>query len=776
MLQPRASSHWVCSLNFAPGAKGYAYVQVRGGAIAYYCRDSLESQARMATASPILTYRPSRSGATAACLFGAMAVLARAEPPPTPPDTPVESITVTSEKLTLETRIDRKIYSVAGDAQSAFGTASDILGAIPSIDVDADGILSLRGDSNVLILIDGKPSALLSGSSAGDNLQSIPAKDIERIEVITTPPPQYKAQGAAGVINIITRKRRPPGIAGSVQASYGTEGRYEIGSSTSLSYGPWSGSLSATYRQDLRNRISRSDLYAVDGSGVELDNRSTINEIIHRAVPPVSISVEYALNERQSVSVGLGRTGRAGLRTYTELNSSALLDGTVTQSGRRLSRGHDREIDYDEKLGFTQKFARPGETLELTLHRTTSHEVEHYDYTNDSFIPPAATTYDDLGFREDHASSELDADYALPVDKTRTLKLGYAFEQDVYGYGANGGVTNPATGSQSVDPMLDDLFHFRQEINALYLSYQAAYGKFEYLAGARAEYTETNGRQLTLGLTDRFHWMRLYPSLHLDYHLDEQNSLFVGAGRRVTRPDPSLLNPYVDYEYTPNLRAGNALLRPQYTNSFETGYNREAHGAAYLLAAYYRRNVDGVTDLTEDLGNGLSLTTKTNLPRNNSAGLEFSATGKLVHVLTYSLSGNFFYNEIDATALGASGLTSTTGINGKFKLDYRPSEDDSIQFLVTRTDKRLTPQGYVSAVNLVNLGYKRRMGSDLTAILTVSDAFNGQRYQRVTTTPAFTDRYEREVRGKVIWFGVVYAFGAEAANSPKFEYDQSTGP
>ena len=139
---------------------------------------------------------------------------------PSVPSTPSasESVVVTAHKLDVSTLIDRKVYTVSTDVQSTFGTVTDILGAIPSVEVDADGAVALRGDSNVLILIDGRRSAQLSGSTAADALQAIPANDIERIEVMTTPPPQYKADGTAGVINIITRKHRATGQSGTVQA------------------------------------------------------------------------------------------------------------------------------------------------------------------------------------------------------------------------------------------------------------------------------------------------------------------------------------------------------------------------------------------------------------------------------------------------------------------------------------------------------------------------------------------------------------------------------
>jgi outer membrane receptor for ferrienterochelin and colicin len=183
-----------------------------------------------------------------------------------------------------------------------------------------------------------------------------------------------------------------------------------------------------------------------------------------------------------------------------------------------------------------------------------------------------------------------------------------------------------------------------------------------------------------------------------------------------------------------------------------------------------------VTDLTEYLGDGQTLTTKTNLPRSDSAGLEFSATGHLFPKLLYSVSGNAFYNQIDATALGFPGLKSTTGLNLKAKLDYHPTAADSAQIIFSRTDKRLTPQGSVSAINLVNLGFKHTLTPALSAVATVSDVFNGQHYQRIASTPTLTQVYERSVVGRVAWFGLTYIIGVTTKQKePNFEYDTGTG-
>jgi outer membrane receptor for ferrienterochelin and colicin len=155
-------------------------------------------------------------------------------------------------------------------------------------------------------------------------------------------------------------------------------------------------------------------------------------------------------------------------------------------------------------------------------------------------------------------------------------------------------------------------------------------------------------------------------------------------------------------------------------------------------------------------------------------GLELTSSGRIVSQLSYTVSANLFHNQIDATALGESTLQSTSGINAKFKLDYQPTSADSAQLSFTRTDKRLTAQGTINPVNIVNVGYKRRATPELTAVVTFSDVFNGQRNERFAITPTFTGEYVRAVQGRVVFFGLIYSFGSELKDQ-QFEYDQAGG-
>jgi outer membrane receptor protein involved in Fe transport len=328
------------------------------------------------------------------------------------------------------------------------------------------------------------------------------------------------------------------------------------------------------------------------------------------------------------------------------------------------------------------------------------------------------------------------------------------------------------SGLQTIDPALTNDFKFHQRIHALYLSDQASAGAWTWLAGLRIEWTTTEAWQVTNNLSAATRYADLYPSVHVDRSLSDRSTVSFGASRRVTRPDPSYFNPYVDHEYPPNLAAGNPHLRPEFTQSFDVSYGYEGSSASYGLGGYYRRNKDSATDVTEYVGGGLSLTTKTNLPRSDSAGLEFSATGHLRPQLSYSLSGNAFYTQIDARALGAPGLKSTSGLNVKAKLDFRPTAAAAAQLAFTRTDKRLTPQGSISGINIINLGYKHALTSALSAVATVSDLFDGQRYQRVASTSALAQVYQRSFVGRIAYFGVVYTIGVtKKEKQPNFEYE-----
>jgi outer membrane receptor protein involved in Fe transport len=686
----------------------------------------------------------------------------------------LEPIVVTAQKAPVSRLIDRRTYDVATDLQSTTGTAADILNDIPSVEVDADGIVSLRGDSNVIILIDGKPSAQLTGAAAADGLFQLPASEIAKVEILPNPPAQFKADGAAGVINIITKKPLQSGSSGTAQASVGNDERYTLGADGNYSAGPLNYSGGLGLRQDDRQRILTDSRAAIDPATQDLVlSQEQVDEHVRRLTPSLKAGLDYQIDDRQSLGVEFGRRERFGDRHFDQYDESAFAAGPPTSISDRYSSGHEWRLDSDQKIQFDQKLARPDETLSFALQRSLVSEREHYDYTNTYTVPPAVPSYDDLNLSLDLLTTEFSVDYSLPLAKDRTLKAGLDAQKDDDDFGNSGDTVDPATGLWVLNPAITNYFLYRQKIGALYGSYQATVESWTFLAGLRVEDTWAAFPEVTGSASSTVRYARAYPSLHVDHSLSEDSTLSLSLGRRVTRPDPEALNPYVDRQDTQNLRAGNPNLRPEDTQSYEIGYNVDSKNLSYGVTGYLRRNRNSVTDVTQVVSADVVLITKENLAKDTAGGLEFTSNGHLTQTLSYGLSGNLFHDEIDATALSATGLKSTTGINAKASLDYHPTAADTAQVSFSRSDKRLTPQGYVGAIDLVNVGFRHQIHPNLSAVITVSDLFDGQVFRRFVGTPTLTDRYQREQVGRIAYLGIVYAFGAPKKNKANgFDYDQ----
>jgi outer membrane receptor protein involved in Fe transport len=688
----------------------------------------------------------------------------------------VEEITITAQRPTQQTLLDRKVYSVTTDLQATTGVAADILNKIPSLSVDADGAVSLRGDSNVTILIDGKPSAQFNGPAQGLSLLQFPASDIDRVEVLTHPPAQYKAEGSGGVINIVTRKTRRPGLTGAARASLGDKRRFVTGLDLAYNNGPLRLSGGASLRQEAKQRVVGSDRTTTDPTLGPVRARQTSDERFRRLIPSVQGDLTYDMNPRSTLGASFSHRELSGNRYFDQHDAKALPAGPPLGVSDRHSDGHEWSVSDSKGLTFEQKLWRPQETLSLSLQRSATRERERYAYRNTFALPVADPTFDDLRLSLDLVKTEASIDYDLPLSGDRDLKLGYAFEADRNAFDNVGDTLDPATRAPTPDPAVTNHFRYRQEVSAAYADYRTSLGSLRLDAGLRLEAARVATRQITGDVAGGWHDVAAYPTLHVERALNADDKLTAAIARRVTRPDPEALNPFADHQDTHNLRAGNPNLRPQQTWSLEAGYSH-AGARNYGATAYYRIDRNSVTDIVQPISDDVVLTTKANLPRRRSAGLEFNVAGRLIRELTYGLSGNAFYAEIDGRSLGApapgskNGLKSNTGVNLKLNLDYRPTRRDAAQISIIRTARRLTPQGSLDAANLVNLGYKHDFRPDLSAVATVSDLFDSQKIVRRNASPDFAETYTRHQFGRVAYVGLVYSFGGRKKDRPAFEYE-----
>jgi hypothetical protein len=673
----------------------------------------------------------------------------------------VVTATAQQQKILL----DRRVYSVGGDLQATTGTAAGILNQIPAVDVDADGNVTLRGDPNVTVLIDGKPSAQFAGRiERGVNLRQFSAQDIERVEVMTNPPAQYKADGSAGVINIITRKGHGPGLSGTANLNLGDKRRFLAALNAGYAVGKLKLSADLSVRQTAGERQVTAFRVAVDpATGLPARSRETINQHSKLLTPAASVGAEYAFNDRQSASMTFSHREQVGKPHFLQQDESGPPAGPPDTVTSRHGGGHEYSMDEGEGLRFDQKLWRQGELLSLSFQRSVYRERQSYAYLNDYLLPVAPPSQDTLRLSEDLVKLEAAADYTLPMRGRATLKLGYDFEDDRNRFDNVAHDIDLVTGAPINNPYDTSHFRYHQQVSAAYGQYQSPFGlggRGTLQAGLRLEQTDIHDLLLVDNVSAAQSYFRAYPSLNLEWKVGQDGRLILDLSRRVARPDGETLNPFVNSQDIYNLVAGNPRLAPQDTWSYQAGYVGKFRALAYDLTAYYRFDRNIAIPVTEPISSVATLTTIENLPKSKAAGVDFSVGGKVSSWLSYSISGDVFYSQINGLAYAPTGLRETVGINGKASLDWNPTASDTAQISFSRTDKRLTPQGYVSAINLVNVGYERRLWRGLSAVATVADLFDGQRFQRIVNTPTLRDNYNRHQFGRVGYFGLTYAFGS----------------
>lgn len=681
---------------------------------------------------------------------------------------PVTTVTVTGARPKVVNRVDRKVYRTDQDLMSTTGSAGDVLNNIPSVEVDPDGNVSLRGDSSVTVLVDGKPTAEMQGTARAGALQSMAASDIQQIEIITSPSAEFKPDGSGGIINIVTKKSRKPGTSGTVQGNWGDGGRYNgnIAASYAGHLVSVRGSLAA--RNDVRKRIADTSTVSTIGASSRTISHQT--QIENNSRKSGSAGIDFTPNAKQTLGVSVDYASRDESRRGTNTSMST---GPNPSAYSRVTWGGGPRTSSGAEFTFDQKTAREGEDFSLNLQTSQSVEKNLYNYTNVYSAPSASTNFEQDFHREAYGVSELSLDYVRPMASDSTLKVGYDGEYDQNRFDDTVAKSNTSPAALAQDHSFDNAFRYRQKINAMYVSYDRKVGKWELLAGLRLEHVNVFTVQRITGDTNTQSYGTAYPTLNAVYALSDDDSLTFGFSKRVRRRDPEDLNPYINASDPNNLRQGNPALKPEMTNSVEAGYRHDGNsGTSYQFTGYYRSSRNGDTEILTVISPDVVLIREANLPRSQSGGVEFGVSGKVFPKLGYSVNGNVFHNEINALALGA-GTRSTISGSVKASLDFQASASDRWQLSGASSGKRLTAQGYVLPVSTVNIGYRHQITPKLGLVATVSDIFNSQRGKRVYITPTYTGTYERHPYGRLAYVGLAYTFGgAKKAKDSDFTYEQ----
>lgn len=714
--------------------------------------------------------------ATAAFAITGSSALAQPAPAQRPapparqaPATGVGEVIIQGAPPPVRTSIDRQSYSVAGDLQATTGSIGDALRNVPSVEVDVNGNVSLRGDSSVTILIDGKPSGMFKGEGKGLALQNLPADRIDRVEVITNPSAAFDPEGSGGVINLVTKKDRKLGYTASVRANIGSMGRQNGGVSGSRTEGKFTFSGDLSYRHDSLKQEGHGERATFDAAANGF--RQTVQDTIASGAANVlngRIGVDYDPDAKTRVSAELRGLDVDFANTAYDVFDETSALGVPTRGYDRTSTFEQGRKSLEGTLSYRRKEADDHE-LYVSVSRELNDEDRDRPSSFHNRLPSVSDTYENIVFDGRIRETLGKVEYSRPLPGEAKLKVGYNYDADDNDYdyrGVRGATPDTAVPVAS----LTNLFKFDQQAHAVFGTYERPFGDVTVLAGLRLEAVMIDLDQVTQNIQAENDYVRLYPSLHLRYELTENQQLRASYARRIQRPMPLDYNPFRVYLDPQNFREGNPDLKPAETDSFEFGYQYRKAGATYLATLYYRDVSDAVNDVTRDIGGGVFLTRRENIGESRSAGLELVANGRLTRRLTYNVSGNAFWAQLDGRGLGFGSATrDAVTVTGRGNLSWEVTKKDFLQVNGFVNGKRLTPQGYAEPFGMLNLGYRHKFNDRISGVVTVQDVLGTFRDKRVIDTPTLKDvqRYKPNNRG--IFVGLTWSFGGRQRD-PGFDF------
>ena len=675
------------------------------------------------------------------------------------------SVVVAGERPT--NRIDRQVYDVKSDIGSSNGTAADALNNVPSVAVDPDGTVSLRGSSNVQILVDGKPSAMLQGDARGATLNSMAADDIESVEVINNPGAQFGNEAGGGpILNLVMRRNRKPGGFGTINANTGTAGRYNSAASGSYNEGAWGVQGGINFRHDGRNSIaavSRDNLDPASGAFVHSSQDSSANGL--NDTLGLNGTANYNLNANDTLTASVAFNGRS--------NDQRSLDRYINDdvAGRAISdytRSTHRDGDsrnYSWGGRYDHKGALPGETLKIDLRVSSANNKSLNDYAN-LYAIATGNAADSLANQHNQTTNRIidfTGDYERPL-AGGTVKLGYKIADNKSSADTLYDDIDPLTLVPTPNAQRSNQFQLDERNVALYGTYQMRLNdRWGALAGLRTEYTDLTIRQITGNIEASNNYVNYIPSAYATYKVDDTTNLRFAYAHRLRRPNAGDLSPYVTYRDEFNVSSGNPKLKPTQTDSFEVGYETKLAGLEANLRGYYRRDKDAIVDYRYFISDTVLLTTRENGAGSHAGGLEFTLSGKMTPTLTLNASGNLARNQQTSQDDSGAYLTrSANSLSGRVRLNYQATAADQVQLALQMQGKTLSGQGYRSPNHTVNMSLRHALMPQLDLMMNATDVFRTNKMETVIDSATLRETSTRRFDGRMLYIGLSYRFGGAA--------------
>lgn len=699
----------------------------------------------------------------------------------TPSVVKLGDVVVQGEKELIINNLDKKVINVEKDLTNVGGSALDVMQNLPSVTVDADGNVALRGNTNIRFLIDGRPTNM-EGVSNYDVLSQIPASQIEQVELITNPSVRYDPEGTAGIINIVLKKRKDAGINGMVTLNVGTGEKYNS-------------SINANYRLDGLNVYAsydgRVNKFNSTGTNDRLSNLTTSASKLYQTQSGnnkfgsnnFTIGVDYNLNDLNLISTSLKYRSNNfdnssdnldynsdslnnpiseinrknfGKRSFKALNYNLSYKLTFEEKGREFTVDFfftDFRMDRAEDASQLNKIFLPSSLVNQSLRRLSGEGKNKMYIIQSNYIHPFAS-----GFR-------IETGVQSTIRQVNTYSDYFNFD-----YSTNTFIDNLS---------LKNYFEYDEQIYAAYGIFSHSLFGIKYQLGLRGEQVFTKSVLPLVGQNYKKDYTSWYPSVHVSYEFLPMNEIQFSYSRRVDRPNNRQINPVVDYSDSLNVFAGNPNLQPQYTNSFELNLNN-AFGFVFLNTSLFYRTTDGIiSTVTRLQPNGTLFSTFENLASSKNYGLEIVWTQPVATWWRLMANFSYFKTTVDGhgiTNLNQEATSWTTRIMSSFTFWGKTQ----LQLVFNYNSPTITmggmfggfgggggrygsstvmAQGKMYEMYGLDLALRKDfLGDKLSITFRLSDVFNTRKFGGELNGYGFSTKFNRKMDTRVLYLGISYKF------------------
>jgi len=715
----------------------------------------------------------------------------------------LDNVVVTGKRKAFEMKLDKRVFSPEAQITAKGGTALDVLKNVPSLSVDAQGGVEMRG-SSPQIFVDGRPTIL--------TLEQIPADDIEKVEVITNPSSKYDAGTSGGILNIILKKNKARGMNGNLSAGAGYPNILTGYLGLNLRQKKLNYFVTGNYNQSggiARGETNRTNLK--DGLPVSSFSQVSYNDRL-RKNGSGRVGVDYFFDDKNTFTVSYGISGGSGNSVGEQQQEYFDADGEMDGTGDRDETYNWNWDNSSTQFFYKRTFGKTGHelTADLTYNRASS--INNSFFTNNLYQTGTTTpttinqVRNDGGSNSDQVTAQID--YVHPIGEGEDAKFEAGLRHYANDYRSFFNAFSVANGGESKLPFSNNI-QYRENISAAYANYGNKIEKWglSYQAGLRIEYSEFNGILLDSAKEFGYQWpgeakeflKSMFPSLYLTKDVGEGNQVQLNYARRIRRPNFWQLNPFVDISDPLNIRMGNINLIPETVHSFELNFNREYEKGNFMVSAYFRNNLDDITrysdTLTDEQYEGLNnaavspnaiLNTFINADFTNRMGIEFNLQHKFNEQFDIMPSVNLQRRRVKANVgdlkLDNEGFNWETQLTANYRVASKKKWLDKLayQFTGEYESAEVIPQGRTIPEWRVDMALRKDFlkNNKASFVFSVDDVFNSRRWGNDIETPNFIqESYSRwNVRSFRLTFSL--RFGSsdfQLLNKRKGGGDESDG-